>query len=162
MRTVSNRRTAVLLTWTLAVFAIACGSASALPVTESTADAGNPGDTPISVVDETEGRIWLEAPTGDFQTGWATLFEENGNLKVDITVTPPEAVAQPAHIHLGTCDNLGVVVHSLENIIGGHSLTDIPDSSIEDVATGGMAINLHLSFSNFALFTACGEIPELP
>jgi hypothetical protein len=53
-------------------------------------------------------------------------------------------------------------VHSLENIIGGHSLTDIPDTSIEDVTTGGMAINLHLSFSNFALFTACGEIPALP
>lgn len=106
--------------------------------------------------------MWLEAPEGEFQTGWATLSEESGNLIVEIQVTPSEAVAQPAHIHHGTCDQLGKIEHSLENVIGGHSETEFPGVSLKSVATGDLAVNIHLSFSDFATFTACGEIPALP
>ena len=89
------------------------------------------------------------------------MWEEGGSLFVDVEVSPPEAVAQPAHIHMGTCAALGVVEHSLANIIRGHSLTEIPGLRMRDVATGELAINLHLSFADFSTFTACGEIPSL-
>lgn len=158
----TRRPLAAALTLAVALLAAACGSAQAIPVADFTPLSGSPGDTPISEVTQTTGRIWLEAPTGVYQTGWATLSEVDGSLKVDVSVTPSEAVAQPAHIHLGTCDQLGVVVHSLENVIGGHSVTDFPGISIEDVATGAFSVNLHLSFADFATFTACGEIPALP
>lgn len=145
-----------------AFLAAACGSTEIVTVTPPTPFASSPTDTPISVVTETEGRVWLEAPVGKFQSGWATLSEESSNLIVEIQVAPSEAVAQPAHIHHGTCDQLGKIEHSLENVIGGHSMTVLPGASLESVATGDLAVNIHLSFSDFATFTACGEIPVLP
>ena len=153
---------AILSVSSLALLVLACGSAEAVTVTAPTPFSGSPADSPVSEITETTGRIWLEAPTGVFQTGWATLAEESGSLKIEIQVAPSEAVAQPVHIHHGTCDQLGVVEHRLKNVIGGHSLTSLPDLSVSDVATGGLAINVHLSFADFSTFTACGEIPALP
>ncbi len=157
----TRNRSVGLLVGALVLIAVSCGNAEgALPATlVQTPNASR--DAPVSVIAETSGRIWLVAPTGEHQQGWAELWEQDGSLFVEVEVSPPEAVAQPAHIHMGTCSALGVVVHSLANIIRGHSLTELPGIRVSDVATGELAINLHLSFADFVTFTACGEIPSL-
>lgn len=159
-------RTRLNLTWlataSIAMLALACSSADAVTVTPPTEIAGSPIDEPVSEISGTSGRIWLTAPTGTFQQGWATLTQEVDGLTVEINVSPSEAVAQPTHIHRGTCEQLGVIEYNLENVIGGHSLTEFPGMTVEDLATGSFAINLHRSSADFATFTACGEIPALP
>ncbi len=141
--------------------AVGCSAEAAQPTSTVEPFPNGALDAPVSEVSASSGRIWLEAPIGNYQEGWADLSMENGNLFVEVDVTPAEPVAQPAHIHTGSCDELGGVAYSLENIVGGHSMTEIEGVSISDVATGEYSINLHLSFSDFATFTACGEIPAI-
>ncbi len=160
----SHRITKRLAVLTLGVFAVVAAGCSG-------AEAGMPGSSiktpeptqekPPSTINETEARVWLQAPNGKHQTGWAEIREQNGSLFIDIDVSPSEAVAQPAHIHRGNCEMLGVIDHRLENIIAGKSSTELPDVSLSDLAAGDHAINLHLSFADFSTFTACGEIPAL-
>ena len=148
-----------LFTLILTSIAIACGGAEAIEPTETPAAPEPTRERPQSTLSDTEAWIWLEAPTVTYQSGPARIWEGNGSLFVDVNVAPPEAVAQPAHIHTGTCSNLGGVEHRLENIIDGHSLTELPGVTLDDVTTGDLSINLHLSFADFSTFTACGEIP---
>ena len=122
----------------------------------------SPVDRPISEVSESSGRVWLQTPERNFQEGWATFTEVDGELVVEIEVAPPEPAAQPAHLHFGTCDSLGGVFEILQNVsVRGTSRTVLQGLTMEDVATGDLSVNLHKSFSDFATFTACGEIPRL-
>lgn len=121
-----------------------------------------PDNRPESTIDASSGRIYLTAPMGVYQQGWAELRDTPAGLSVEVDVKPAEAVAQPAHIHLGSCQQLGDIFRYLTNIVGGRSSTIVPDVTVADVATGGMSINLHKAFSDFDTFTACGEIPALP
>jgi hypothetical protein len=141
-----------------AIVAAACASEAA-STPESTA---TPRALPTSTVNATSGRIFLIAPVGTYQEGWADLTETPDGLRVALDVEPGGALAQPAHIHLGDCDQLGDIAHTLENVIGGKSVSVFAGVMIEDVATGGMAINIHRSFSDFPTYTACGVIPALP
>ncbi len=143
----------------LALLAAACGGAQAAKPATPTTEPALPEHE--STITDTMAEIWLVAPMGNHQEGWATLWEQDGSLFVEINVSPPEAVAQPAHIHQGDCSQLGVIDHRLENVIAGKSLTELEGFSIEDLANGNLAINLHLSFADFSTFTACGEIPAL-
>lgn len=150
--------------FTFSAFAIAafgCGSSDAT-VQSSPTEIPVPAEAvPVSTISETEALIWLEAPTGVHQTGWARVWEEADSLFVEVDVSPPSAVAQPAHIHQGQCSKLGVIDYRLENIVGGHSISEFEGVKLRDVATGNFAINLHASFADFSTFTACGEIPVL-
>ena len=146
----------------LVIAVTACSQTEARTAPTATTVLQAASDKPVSEISETAGHIWLEAPAGNFQKGWATLSETEKGLRVELDLAPAEPVAQPAHIHVGTCDQLGAVVYPLENVIGGHSITDISESDVEDVANGEYSINVHLSFADFKTFTACGEIPAIP
>lgn len=155
-----SRRIALVFAGAAALFAFGCGAEAALP--EASIQAAAPTqETPLSTITDDEAMIWLQAPNGNHQTGWARVWEEESSLFVEVDVSPPEAVAQPAHVHRGQCSTLGVIDYRLENIIGGHSLTEFTDMTLSDLATGGLSINLHLSFADFSTFTACGAIPVL-
>lgn len=139
------------------MFAVACASAE--KATPASSVSGSPVEIPTSVTSGAQSSVYLSEPTGEHQTGTAVITEVDGGIRVAVSVTPPEPSSQPAHIHEGTCDNVGNVVHTLENIVGGASDTFIPDVTLDGVATGDMVVNLHLSFSDFPTFTACGLIP---
>ncbi len=157
----NRQRIVAVLVITSTLLIVGCGSAQAVTVTVPNQTPSTTEGRSVSEINETDGRVWLEAPIGNFQTGWATLSEIGSDLKIEIDVAPAEASPQPAHVHLGTCSQLADVAYKLENIVGGHSVTVIPDIGIRDVATGGLAVNLHLSFDDFPTFTACGEIPRI-
>lgn len=77
----------------------------------------------------------------------------------------------PAHIHTGTCDELGEVVlpltdvamadgefagaDSFHSIKSSHSVVDAP---LEEIIGGGHAINVHLSAEEIGTYIACGDI----
>ncbi len=97
-----------------------------------------------------------------------------------------EMASHPAHIHTGTCDELGDVVFPLTNVsmmgmmegtpeaddaamemgepMGAETAVMVETSAtmveaaLEDIVEGGHAINLHQSEENIEEYIACGDI----
>jgi uncharacterized cupredoxin-like copper-binding protein len=102
------------------------------------------------------------------------------------TSAQDEMQAHPAHIHEGTCDQLGDVVFPLTNVsemgmMGGTPEADAPpmemsepmgaetafgvetsftllDAPLDEIVEGGHAINVHQSKENIEEYIACGDI----
>jgi hypothetical protein len=80
--------------------------------------------------------------------------------------------AHPAHIHSGTCDQLGDVVYPLADVTyptgeemgaaAGHpvktSEVNHVDVPLQEIIDGGHAINVHLSAEEIGTYIACGTI----
>jgi len=93
-------------------------------------------------------------------SGKATLTPVDNKTKVVINLTgAPEGIAQPAHIHQGTCENLGGPKYPLEGAKNGESETTV-DVKLSDLTTGDFAINVHKSEKEISTYVACGEIPK--
>lgn len=97
----------------------------------------------------------------------------------DATPTASNA-PHPAHIHDGTCDNLGDVVYPLNDVSGailsstpeatpaspsdaesgsvvGDSRTEV-DVSLDDLTSGEYAVNVHKSAEEIDVYIACGNV----
>jgi hypothetical protein len=77
----------------------------------------------------------------------------------------------PAHIHSGSCAELGEVVAPLTDVAertgeqlgmgaghpvkGSHTIVDMP---LDEILSGGHAINVHLSAEEIDTYIACGDI----
>lgn len=87
-------------------------------------------------------------------------------------VADTAAEAHPAHIHAGTCEELGEVVFPLADVVtqtgeemgaaGGHPVKVSEVNHIEvplqEILDGGHAINVHLSAEEIGTYIACGNI----
>ncbi|MBI3914785.1 MAG: hypothetical protein HY327_11460, partial [Chloroflexi bacterium] len=94
------------------------------------------------------------------QAGTVVLLAQGSKTEVSMTLAGPVAgVAQPAHIHEGTCPGAGAVKFPLTNVTDGKSVT-VVDMSISDLQKGGFAINAHKSTTEAGVWTACSEIPQ--
>jgi len=99
-----------------------------------------------------------------------TLVVPAGRAQTPVADT--EAEAHPAHIHSGTCDQLGDVVYPLADVTyptgeqtgatGGHEVkisevnhVDVP---LQDLLDGDYAINVHESADAIDVYIACGNI----
>ena len=90
-------------------------------------------------------------------SGTATLTANGEQTDVAIAVTGATG-GHPVHIHTGTCDTLGEVVHGLTDIdANGESVTTV-DTSLTDLLDGEFAINAHLSAEEISVYVACGNI----
>jgi plastocyanin len=84
-----------------------------------------------------------------------------------------EAGAHPAHIHSGSCADLGDVVYPLTDItpiegdtdrtgaasaIPVEGSTTVVDTPLQDLVDGDFAINVHLSADEIGTYIACGDI----
>ena len=81
-------------------------------------------------------------------SGTATLEEEDGSVKVTLklknTVLGILAAAKPAHIHLGSCANIGGVKYPLNSAVNGKSETVIKVSLADLKAQ--LPLSLHEKF----------------
>jgi len=94
------------------------------------------------------------------ESGSVTLQEKDGKTTVVITLSnQPEGVAQPAHIHAGTCASIGAVVYPLTLVVDGRSETvfDLPLTTMLSAATD-LSINVHMSELDLGTYVACGDI----
>ena len=86
-------------------------------------------------------------------------------------VADTEAEAHPAHIHSGTCDQLGDVVVPLTDVaspageqVGAESAhavktsMTVVDMPLQEIIDGGHAINVHESAEAIDVYIACGDI----
>ena len=97
------------------------------------------------------------------EIGDVTMTQDGPNVVVTVTTqNAPAGVAQPIHIHDGTCDNLNPKPHyPLTTLQNGTSTTTLKNMQLSDLMTGGYAINIHHSTSDVPTYYACGNIPKM-
>src|SRR5215204_4669749 len=94
-------------------------------------------------------------------------------LSPGLSAQDDEAEVHPAHIHSGTCAELGDVVVPLTDIshVAGDAETSgaasaipvkgsvtVVDMPLQEIIDGGHAINVHLSAEEIDTYIACGDI----
>jgi Cu/Zn superoxide dismutase len=107
--------------------------------------------------------VLLMEQNGSGESGTATLSDMgNGMTHVVVTMTNAPDVAQPIHIHKGTCANLDPVpAYPLTNVTAGQSDTMVP-VSLDTLTPGTYAINVHKSAAEASVYVACGDIGASP
>jgi len=103
--------------------------------------------------------VKLEALNNSGQTGTATLTPQGNTTRVVIQMlNAPTNVAQPAHIHLGSCDKLDKAPKwNLEAVKDGRSITTVP-VSLDTILKEKTAINIHKSAAEAQIYVSCGNI----
>ena len=106
--------------------------------------------------------VSMDAQNNTKQSGRATLTDMDGKkTKVVIEVGSGSAgVAQPAHIHMGSCPNPGAVLYPLQNVVNGRSETmlEVSLASLKDKLP--LAVNVHKSAAEAKLYMSCGNIQK--
>ena len=93
------------------------------------------------------------------QEGTATITDMAGRTHVRLIVGNYTAdVSQPAHIHTGSCSNLGGVDHPLNNVVNGSSETMLGESLGHITSGLPLAINVHKSAAEASTYVSCGDI----
>lgn len=104
--------------------------------------------------------IKLDAQNDSGQAGSAILTPLAGG-KTEVTIkvaNPPSGVAQPAHVHEGTCANLNKAPkYGLTSVMNGTSTT-VVNVDITTMMQTPHAINVHKSGPEAAVYVACGNI----
>ncbi|GEM_PF-2075328 len=106
----------------------------------------------------------VHAQNDSGESGTIALTEMDGQTKVVLTLQGvPDDVLQPAHIHVGSCAAIGGVKYPLTNVSGvgtgpGGSETII-DVQLQDLLSQfPLAVNVHKSQQEAAIYVACGDI----
>ncbi|HET6275045.1 MAG TPA: hypothetical protein VFE16_03805 [Candidatus Cybelea sp.] len=104
--------------------------------------------------------INLGAQNGSKQDGQAFLNDTSAGLRVKLQVkNEPAGAAEPAHIHQGTCAKLNPAPwKGLSNVVGGVSVTTIPNLTLADLKKAHYAINIHESAANLKHYVSCGDL----
>ena len=111
--------------------------------------------------DQTENEITINLTerNNSGESGTATLVEEGGQVIVTLNITgAPENVSQPAHIHVGSCPDVGAVKYPLTNVLNGESETTVNVTLSQLESELPLAINVHQSGENASVYVACGDI----
>ncbi len=114
--------------------------------------------SPVMALDDVVS-VKLEAQNSSGQNGSATLLPEGKQTKVVIELSnAPGGTAQPAHIHLGSCDNLNKAPKwPLEAVKDGRSVTMLP-VPIDTILREKAAVNIHKSAAEVQVYVSCGNI----
>lgn len=93
------------------------------------------------------------------QSGSANITTDGEQVTVAIEIDAgEEGVPQPAHIHEGSCDDLGDVAYPLDSVEDGES-ESTADVGMDELLPGEYAINVHLSEDQMDVHVACGNLP---
>ena len=155
MRFIARFRFTIFAAITAAFLLVACGEKppATPPTTAPTATATGAASGSL-VVD-------LKPQSNSNQSGKATLTAKGAETEVVLALNVGPAgtgVAQPVHIHSGSCATLGGVVYPLTNLADGKSTTMVK-ASLDSLSTGGFAIDAHKSDQEISVYTACGDLP---
>ena len=92
------------------------------------------------------------------ERGSATLKEVGGKIVVSLNLTGVPVATQPAHIHTGACPKVGGVKYPLTFPVGGKSETTLDVTLTQLLAQLPLAINVHKSATEAAVYVACGDL----
>jgi hypothetical protein len=113
-----------------------------------------------AAADMNTATVQFNAQNDSGETGTATLSDQADGLHVVLNIAnAPAGIAQPAHIHQGTCAALDKAPKwPLKPVVDGKSETVIPNLTLADVSGGKYAINVHKSADDIPHYVACGDI----
>jgi hypothetical protein len=94
------------------------------------------------------------------ESGIVTMKEAEGRVTVSINLAAGStaSVAQPAHIHSGTCPGVGAIVYPLNPVVNGQSTTALNVSMSQLFQQLPLVINVHRSNAEIATYTSCGAL----
>jgi len=103
--------------------------------------------------------VVLSEQNGSGESGTATLMEVDGKVKVTFNLTgATEGVTQPAHIHMGSCPDVGAVKYPLTSPVNGVSETML-DLTLDQIKSElPLGINVHKSETEVNAYVSCGDI----
>jgi len=128
-------------------------------VNETATKEEKPAEAPAEPTKPKELTVQLLELNGSGQSGTVTLTDIDGDTTVVLTLSgAPTGVDQPAHIHFGSCSNLGSVKYPLSLVRNSRSQTELTDSMDEILANLPFAINVHKSADEVNVYVACGDI----
>ncbi|MBI2027973.1 MAG: hypothetical protein HYT07_00040 [Candidatus Levybacteria bacterium] len=106
-----------------------------------------------------EFTVALSEQNASGESGTAILMEEDGKVKVTLDLTgTPEAVSQPAHIHVGACPDVGAVKYPLTSSVNGISETTL-DVTLDQLRSElPLGINVHKSADEAGVYVSCGNL----
>jgi len=127
---------------------------------------GNKTQTPppadeeaISESETASVNVVLSEQNESGELGTATLAEVDGQVVVTLNLTGfEEEVEQPAHIHLGSCPDVGAVSYGLTNVVNGVSETTLNVTLEQLKNEQPLAINVHESADNPQNYVSCGNL----
>lgn len=103
--------------------------------------------------------IDMKEVDGSGQVGSADITTDGDQVIVSIEIDAgEEGVPQPAHIHEGTCQDLGDVAYPLDDVEDGVS-ESTADVSMSELLAEEYAINVHLSEDEADTYVSCGNLP---
>ena len=104
-------------------------------------------------------RVPLTAENGSGESGYAILYPHGAYTRVIVHLNgTPKGIAQPDHIHPGTCPNVNPRPAYMLNLVkNGRSVTTV-HVRLKALLAKPMAINVHESRSDMQKYVACGDI----
>ncbi|WP_298135532.1 hypothetical protein [Acidiferrobacter sp.] len=104
-------------------------------------------------------RVPLKAENGSGENGYAMLYPHGARTRVVVHLrNTPKGIAQPDHIHAGTCPYVNPrPAYMLSPVKNGVSVTMI-HASLKMLLAKPMAINVHESPQDLRKYVACGDI----
>jgi hypothetical protein len=105
----------------------------------------------------------ITAQNGSGENGTATILQGSPGTDAIIVVVrmsgAPSDVAQPMHIHRGTCARLDPKpAYPLTALQDGRSESKVRGITLADLLKGDYAINIHKSGRDIPAYVACGNI----
>jgi hypothetical protein len=108
--------------------------------------------------------VRLHAQNGSEEIGTAVLTPLGARTRVAISVGgEPAGAIQPANLHLGTCDDIETIRHTLRDVRGGRSIT-LLDVRLARLTSGRLIVDVQGSPASLyaakdARSVSCGAIP---
>jgi hypothetical protein len=101
----------------------------------------------------------LKAQNNSGERGTVKLTPMGDKTKVEISLRgEPKGVAQPAHVHEGSCAQLDPKPkYPLNNIVNGKSTSEVP-AKLDELLGGNMAVNVHKSGDDIKTYVACADL----
>ena len=130
-----------------------------VPLPVNIPGSGNPQQQAMSASLPKQVEVSLNTLNNSSELGSALLQKVNGKLVVKISLKgEPQGSSQPAHIHLGSCPNPGVVKYPLNPVVNGTSETLLDTTGDDLLKMMPLSINVHMSDKDMKTYVACGDI----
>ena len=144
----------------LALIATGCKSKTNQPAANDNANSATTTNTNGDVMKKNERKLNCTSQKNSGEQGTATLTDVEGGLEVAIALTgAPAGIAQPAHIHVGSCATIGSVRFPLVAVTNGVSKTKFVNMTIDELLKQSpLAINVHKSESDIQTYVACADV----
>lgn len=145
----------IMTNWKLSRNGVSGSRASGPYITPDTRQSQPVGEETNPVI-----LVELSDQNNSGESGVATLVDFDGKAQVTMDLAGVFARSEPAHIHSGSCLELGAVKYPLASVERGFSDTTLEVSVEELLAQLPLAINVHKSAEEAGVYVACGDIPR--